>query len=127
MDIELLREKYRAEGFVQGVLAERVQAINSLGRIAAAKDIEGAVHEERDRLMKLQAKEAAAVCVAENAADGPRKVPAMPTGHGHTADHSDRVWASFVASKHGSPWTQQYESVFAAELARVTNTSEART
>jgi len=121
MDIEQLREKYRAEGFAQGVLAERKETINSLARIAAATDIEAAVHSERAKLMSLQAKEAAATTVAEKVTQKQTEPQSLAT-----ADHSDRVWASFVASKHGMPGTPRYETVFAEEIARLTNPSEAR-
>jgi hypothetical protein len=54
---EVFKEKYRAEGFLDGVLSERLQTLNLLGRIAEAPDVEGAVVAEHERLLALQAKQ----------------------------------------------------------------------
>ncbi|MEO7037660.1 MAG: hypothetical protein ABI548_27125 [Polyangiaceae bacterium] len=56
---EKLREKCRSEGYRDGAIAERLQTIKLLQRIADSDDVDGALSEELDRLMTLQAAEMA--------------------------------------------------------------------
>lgn len=54
---EKLREKYRAEGYREGVIAERLQTINLLRVIADSDDVDYALSVESDKLMSIQARE----------------------------------------------------------------------
>ncbi len=62
-----------------------------------------------------------ALAPQKNSAALPTSAPTAPTQSGSVADHGDRVWASFVAAKHGAPGTPRYEAAFTAELERTTN------
>lgn len=72
---ETFRDKYRDEGFADGALTERKQHIYALERIAAAPDIEAAVHAEHSRLMDLQAREATLVAQRRGATALPGQPP----------------------------------------------------
>jgi hypothetical protein len=70
MDLTALREKHEAQGYTDGVLAERLVTINLLQNIADAPDVEAAVHAARERLVTLQAKEASARAQQRNGKPG---------------------------------------------------------
>lgn len=63
--IETVREKAHSKGFKDGVIAERLQTIGLLQRIGASADLEGALHAEHEKLLALQAREAAALAATD--------------------------------------------------------------
>jgi len=63
--IETTRERALAKGFKEGVISERLQTLGLLGRIAAAPNVELALHEEHEKLLALQAREVATLAAAD--------------------------------------------------------------
>ncbi|MGC4094911.1 MAG: hypothetical protein QM756_44735 [Polyangiaceae bacterium] len=63
-------EKAHADGFSDGVLAERLNSIRTLDNIAESTDIHAALQREHSRLLSLQAKEGSAKANAKAAIGG---------------------------------------------------------
>jgi len=57
---EAFREKYRAEGYTDGVIAERKQTLSLLQSITDSDDPEGAAQHALQRVTDIQAREASA-------------------------------------------------------------------
>jgi len=94
MDPEQFREKHRTEGFREGVIAERLQTLNTLQRIADAPDIEVALMAEHTRLEQLQARELAAPTMTALEARAFSQVLAAASGHQAPLDNGDLVAAA---------------------------------
>ena len=83
---EAFQDKYRAEGYAEGVIDERLNCIRSLQQIADAPDPEHAVQEKLQALTALQAKEVSARANAGRPGAAANRSGQAPTGSDDLGD-----------------------------------------